>query len=78
VETQEGEKGASPLLGGREYWAWRRSKQEPTLRRSLEIADAKMNREPADQIPAGRVQPRNNPLVNRSAGLRSFEKSLAA
>jgi hypothetical protein len=45
VETQLGEK-ASPLWGeSREYWAWRSSKQEPTPLRSLEFADATINRE---------------------------------
>jgi hypothetical protein len=45
--------GASPLLGRtREYSAWRRSKQEQTLRRSLEIADAKINRELARPLRA--------------------------
>src|SRR5439155_790142 len=43
-----GEGGVTASGQSREYWAWRRSKQEPTPRRSLEIADAKINREPAN------------------------------
>jgi hypothetical protein len=44
VETQRRRRGPRHHFGeSREYWAWRRSKQEPTLLRSLEIADAKIN-----------------------------------
>jgi integrase len=50
VETQLGEKGRHHFGGSREYWTWRRSKQEPTPLRSLEIADAKINRELAKPL----------------------------
>jgi hypothetical protein len=68
-----GEGGVTTSGESREYWAWRRSKQGPTLRRSLEIADAKINRELATR-PARRRRrqaARGRPVRRARAGERS-------